>query len=228
MNRHRGQGTLLATAVAVVLLVGATTLGVAMADGALHDADRRPLDRRAAATLAERLSTANATSYRDGVVRSDRVRNLTAADLGRLAPPVVGRDVRVRLDGKTVVASPDAAGGTTVRRAVRVGRPRHERRQADLGRRRNLTVPAGVGRVRIYVASDENTTVTTVLADDRPVLHAAAGVEGTAVVGLARYDPTRLQFVVETTGNGNVSGRVRIEYRRIDARPAVLEVTVDD
>lgn len=228
MRRGRGQATLLATAVAVVLLVGATTLGVALADDALRDADREPLERRAAVTLADRLTTANATSYRDGVVRADRIRNLTTADLERLAPPVAGRDVRIRIDGETVVTGPDAAGGTTVRRAVRVGRERHGRRRIDLGGRRTLTVPAGVDRVRIYLVTGANTSVPTVLADRRPLLHADDGVEGTARVDVARYDPTRLRFVTETaTANDSVRGRARVEYVRIDTDPVVLEVTVD-
>lgn len=224
----RAQATLLATAVAVILLVGATALGVALADGALRDADRQPLERRAAATLTDRLTTANATSHRDGVLRRDRVRNLTAADLERLAPPVVGRDVRVRIGDTTVVTSPGAAGGATVRRAVRVGRERDGRRRLDLGAGRNLTVPAGVERVRIHVTTGENTTVPTVRADGRPVLHADDGVEGDATVDVARHDPTRLRFDAKTaTGNGTVRGRARVTYVRVDAEPVVLEVTVD-
>lgn len=224
----RGQATLLATAVAVVLLVGATALGVAVADEALRDADRSPLERRAATTLAERLTTANVTTHRDGVVRSGRIRNLTAADIGRLAPPTVGRDVRVRIGGEVVVETGSVAGGTTVRRAVRAGREQEVRRRIDLRGSRNTTVPAGVGRVRVHVTTGENTTVPTVLADRRPVLHAGSGVEGTATVAVSRHDPTRLRFVVETAiPNGTVTGRARITYVRVDDRPAVLEVTVD-
>lgn len=228
MECARGQATLLATAVAVIILVGATALGVALADGALRDADRRPLDRRAATTLAGRLTTANATSHRDGVLRADRVRNLTATDLDRLAPPVAGRDVRVRLDGEPVVADPDAAGGMTVRRAVRVGRERRQRQRIDLREGRNLTVPAGVERVRVHVVTGQNTTATTVRADGRPVLHAGGGIGGSATVHVARYDPTRLRFVVETeTAAGTVTGRVQLAYVRVVSRSAVLEVTVD-
>jgi hypothetical protein len=226
--RRRGQATLLATAVAVIVLVGATALGVALADGALRDADRNPMERRAATTLADRLTTANATSHRDGVVRADRVQNLTAADLERLAPPVAARDVRVRIDGETVVESPDAAGGTTVRRAVRVGREQRAEQQVDLQADHNLTVPAGVEQVRVHVTTGENTTVPTVRADGRPVLHALDGVEGGTTVPVAAADPTRLRFAAETeTESGTVRGQARVTYVRVDAEPAVLEVTVD-
>ncbi|MFB6281950.1 MAG: hypothetical protein ABEH40_08025 [Haloferacaceae archaeon] len=227
-GRTRGQATLLATAVAVVVLVGATALGVAMADGALGDADRRPLERRAATTLAERLTTANATTHRDGVVDPARVRNLTGADLERIAPPVRGRDARVAIDGRTAVTTGGVGADTTVRRAVRVGRASDVRRRIDLDARRNLTVPAGVGRVRVHVTTGENTTVPTVRADGRPVLHAGSGVEGRATVALGRHDPTRLRFAVETElRNGTVTARARVSYVRVTTRPAVLEVTVD-
>lgn len=226
-ERARGQATLLATAVAVILLVGATTLGVALADGALRDADRQPLERRAATTLADRLTTANETSHRDGVLRRDRVRDLTTDDLERLSPPVVGRDVRVRVDDRTVVATPDAGGGTTVRRAVRIGREKERHGRVDLEAGRNLTVPARVERVRVGVSTGENTTVPTVYADGRPVLHATGGVEGETTVGVARHDPTRLRFEVQTAArSGTVEGRARVTYVRVDHRPAVLEVTV--
>lgn len=226
MTRPRGQATLLAAAVAVVLLVGTTALGVALADDALRSADRRPLERHAARTLVDRLATADATTHRDGVVRADRMTNLTAADLAALAPATEGRDVRVRLGNETLVAAPDAGRGTTVRRVVRVGRRERGEARTALARDRNLTVPAGVERVRVYVTTGNNTTATTVLADGRPVLHAAAGVTGTSVVRVSRHDPTRLRVRLRTA-RGDPTGRVRIDYVRVRTRPAVLEVTVD-
>ncbi|MFB6304714.1 MAG: hypothetical protein ABEH47_06075 [Haloferacaceae archaeon] len=219
---RRGQATLLAAAVAVILLVGTTAIGVALADDALRGADRRPLERHAARTVADRLVTANETTYRDGVVRSDRMANLTAADLTALSPAAAGRAVRVRLGDETLVSAPAAGSGTTVSRVVRVGRTEREAAQVDLARRRNLTVPPGVERARVYVATGNNTTATTVLADGRPVLHADGGVDGTSVVRVSRHDPTRLRVRTD----GNVTGRVRIEYVRVRTDPAVLEVTV--
>lgn len=223
MTRVRGQATLLAAAVAVVLLLGATALGVAVADDALRSADRQPLERHAARTLAERLVTADATTHRDRVLLANRTRNLTAADLEALAPAVEGRDVRVRLGNETLVAAP-TAGGTTVRRAVRVGDTERGAARTNLTERRTLTVPPGVERVRLYVATGENTTAPTVLADGRPVLHADSGVEGTSVIRVSRHGPTHLRIRVSTA---NVTGRARIDYVRLRTRPAVLEVTVD-
>lgn len=223
MTRARGQATLLAAAVAVVILVGVTVLGVALADDALRSADRRPLERHAARSLADRLVTADATTHHDGVVRADRMRNLTADDLAALAPAVEDRNVRVRLGNVTLVGT-DVVDGTTVRRVARVGRTERGVERVRLSRRRSLTVPPGVARVRFYVATGNNTTATTVLADGRPVLHADDGVEGTSVVAVSRHDPTRLRV---RTATGNATGRVRVEYVRVRTEPAVLEVTVD-
>lgn len=221
---RRGQATLLAAAVAVVVLVGVTGLGVALADDALRGADRQPLERHAARALADRLVTADATTYRDGVVRADRVTNLTAADAAALAPAVEGRTVRVRLGDETPVATTAAGRGTTVRRVVRVGRAERGVNRTTLARDRNLTVPPGVERVRLYVATGNNTTATTVFADGRPVLHAGDGVEGTSVVRISRHDPTHLRI---ETATDEATGRARATYVRVRTRPAVLEVTVD-
>lgn len=217
---ERAQATLVAAAVAVILLVGATAMGVALADEALANADRQPLERRAARTLADRLLTADATTHRDGVLRADRVANLTVDDLERLSPPVAGRGVRVRIGNATPVDR--TAAGTTVRRTARVGRAKTAERRLALADGRSLTVPAGVERVRIHVGTANNTTVRTVLADGRPVLHAGGGIEGSTVVRVARHDPTRFRFL----GNGTV-GRARVDYVRVTTRPVVVEVTVD-
>lgn len=217
--RRRGQSNLLAVAVAVVVLVASTGLAVAVADDALVRADRDPVARHAAAATADRLVTATApTTRRENVLRSARVANLTAAGVGRLAPPARGAPLSVRLDGRTLVARGSPAG-PTVRRSVRVARTDRVTETYEANGTR-ITVPSSVGRAEVRVRSGPNTTLTTVRADGRVVLHDGAGLAGTATVRLSPLGPTTLR--APTDGNATV----RVAYDRVRTRPATLEVRV--
>jgi hypothetical protein len=218
---RRGQASLVAVAVGVVLVVAAAGLGVTLADEALRSADREPVERRAATGLVDRIASANATSRRPGLLRAG-VRNLTAAEVDALAPAVRNRPVRVRLDGRTVLERGRLGGATTVRRVVGVARPTAAERSIELADRTNLTLPPGVGRVRVYVRAGNNTTVTALFADGRPVLHADGGIEGTAVVRLDRRGRTDLRVGID----GPARGVLRVNYVRVEREPATLEVSV--
>ena len=218
---RRGQASLVAVAVGVVLVVAAAGLGVTLADGALRGADREPIERRAAAGLADRIASADATSRRPGLLRAG-IRNLTATEADALAPAVRDRPIRVRLDGRIVFERGRLAGATTVRRVVGVARPAATERSVELADRPTIELPPGVGRVRVYVRAGNNTTVTALLADGRPVLHADGGIEGTAVVRLDRRGRTELRVRTD----GSTRGVLRVNYVRLGREPAVLEVSV--
>jgi hypothetical protein len=215
----RAQSNLLSVAVAVVLLVTATGLSVAVADDALVRADRDPLARHAAAATADRLvATGSPTTRRANVLRGARVANLTAANVDALAPPARGSPLAVRLDGRTLVARGSPAG-PTVRRHVRVARTERVTETYEAGGTR-VVVPAGVDRVDVRVRSGPNTTLSTVRADGRPVLHDPDGLAGAATVRLSPRGPTTLR--ASTAGNATV----RVAYDRVRTRPATLEVRV--
>jgi hypothetical protein len=219
MSGARAQSNLLSVAVAVVVLVAATGLAVAVADDALVRADREPVARHAATATADRLvANASPTTRRANVLRGARVQNLTAADVDALAPPARGYPLVVRLDGRTLVAR-GSPGGPRVRRHVRVDRTERVAATYEANGTR-ITVPGGVDRVDLRLRSGPNTTLTTVRADGRVVLHDPGGLAGAATVRLSSRGPTTLR--APTDGNATV----RVAYDRVRTRPATLEVRV--
>ncbi|SFF89502.1 hypothetical protein SAMN04488063_0693 [Halopelagius inordinatus] len=218
----RGQANLLALAAAVVLLTAATVGSVALADRALGGADRDPGTRHAAEAAGARLVAADANhTRRANVLNRTAVRALNASELDRLAPPVRGRAVRVRLGNETLLERGDP-DGPTVRRVVRVekGTPRTE--TVDLSGRTAVSLPDRVRRVGLEVSARENATVTTVRANDRVILHDASGLEGEYVASVPPVASPRLSFALE--GGRNATAVVR--WTETNATTEQLVVTV--
>lgn len=221
----RGQANLLVLGVALLLLTGVAGLGIALADGAFASADREPLDRRGAATLADRIAAADAsTTYRENVLNETAVESLTASDADDLAPPVRDRSVRVRLGEKTLLMRGEPTTGTTVRRIVLVGNQTAETRTLDLSETRSTTLPRRTSQVRLRIDPDPNATVTTVRANDRVVLHNRTGIDGESTIDVSRYETTRLSF----DHSGSPAGDVTVTYYPTETTKSVLEVTVGD
>lgn len=214
----RGQANLAALAVALVALVSATTLGVVVADGALADADRDPITRRAATTVADRFVSAEATTVRPNVVDGNVLPSFTAARLDSLAPPVEGRDVRVRVGERVVVERGDPTGGSTVSRVVLVASGTERTRRFSVTDGSEFTLPRRSTRVDLQF--DADSSVTTVRANDRVVLHDPDGLDDTRSVRLSRYETTTLAF-------SGGSGEVTVTSYPRQTRKAMLEVTVD-
>jgi hypothetical protein len=221
----RGQANLLALPVALVLLTGATVLGVAVADAALAEAQRDPADRHAATATADRLVAAGAsTTVRANALDADAIDDLNATRLDDVAPPAAGADVRVALDGDPIAARGAPGGGTTVRRSVVVvSRSSPTRRAERLENGSDVVVPGRVGRATVAVDPGPNTTIRTVRANDRVVLHDDAGLDTTATVRLSRYEPT----TISVDAGANATGRLAVTYRPVTAEPRTLTVTVD-
>lgn len=219
----RGQANLLALVAALVLLTTAAVGSVALADRALGDADRNPGARHAAEAVSARLVAADANhTRRANVANGTAIRALNASELDRLAPPVRGRAVRVRLGNETIVERGDP-DGPTVRRLVRV--ERYERRSVsvDFSRRASVSLPDRVRRVGIDASTRGNTTLSTVRANDRVVLHDESGLEGEYVVSVPPVAPPRLSFAVE----GGRDGRATVRWAETNATTERLAVTVD-
>jgi hypothetical protein len=220
----RAQANLVALAVALLLLTGATVVAVSAADDALVAADGDPAERRAANAVADGLVAADAqTTDRANVLNASRVDGL---DADALAPPAAGHAVRVRLDGATLVERGTVRGGTTVRRAVLVvSRPETVRLTVDIDNRSTVRrpIPRGVGRATVDVLPGPNTTIPTVRANDRVVMHADAGLNGERAVALYRHEPT----TVRVDGARNATGMVVVTYRPPTVEERILEVTVD-
>lgn len=226
----RGQTNLIALAAALVLLTTATVVGVALADVALNDATRTPVERRAALGTADRLVAASApTTVRANAMDAAAVDDLTAARLESLAPVIRGRAVRVSLDGETLVERGAPSDGVTVRRAVvvvtRGEAVRVERNVTDAANASGVRVPRGVGRATVAVRPQGNGTLDVVRADDRVVLYDEEGLNTTATVRVGRYAPTTLR--AGGNGEANASGAFAVQYRPVRTHEATLTVTVD-
>jgi hypothetical protein len=221
----RAQTNLVALVLALVLVTGAIVVGVAVADGALAGADRDPLDRHAATSVADRLVAADSpTTVRANALAAAAVEALNASRVEALAPPAEGAALRITLDGESVVERGTPSGGVTVRRSVTVvSRSETVRRVANLSRGPRVRVPRGVGRVTVAVDSGVNTTIRTVRAGGRVVLYDGAGLETNATVHLSRYEPT----TIRTGAGANATGRVVVTYNRPAVETHTLAVTVD-
>ena len=216
--RSRGQANLLSLAVALVALLSATTLGLVVADGALADADRDPLERRTAVTAADRLVSAPATTVRPNVLDAAALRTVSDRALAELAPPTEGRAVRLDLDGETVFERGDPTGGTTIQRIVLVAEPTIRTRTVAVEDGSGYTLSRRTSQVTITF--DGNSTVETVRLNGRVVLHDPDGLAGRFSVSASRYETATLGFA-----GGSAS--VRVENHPFQTRKATLRVTVD-
>lgn len=215
----RGQANLAALAVALVALVSATTLGLVVADGALADAERAPLERRAAVAAADRLVSSERTTARPNVVLGRVLRSLGTDELDGLAPPVEGHAVRLRLDDETLFERGDPTGGTTVSRVVLVAEPTTRSRTVTVDDGTALTLPRRTESVEL--AFDTDSDVETVRLNGRVVLHDPDGLRGEFTVRASRYETATLSF------EGG-SGGVRVTSHPLQTTKATLRVTVDE
>jgi hypothetical protein len=221
---RRGQANLLALGVALLALTTAAGVGLGLADAALAGADRQPLDRAAAEGAADRLVAADAqTTRRANVLAASAVESLAVARLERLAPAVEGRDVRVRLNDEVLLERGSPDGGVTVRRVVLVAEETTATRTLDLAESAQTTLPRRTDRLRLAIDSSRNTTVVTVRADDRVVLHDPSGLAGNVTLPVSRYETTTIAFEMRGAGEGTVT----LTYYPDQQRKAVLEVSVD-
>lgn len=222
MGRDRAQANLPALAVALLVVTTAMGLSVALADGAFSTATREPGERRVAVALGDRLVSPDSwLTTRANVVDASRTDELDAA-LDDRYPVASGWDVRVALGGRVLVERGDPTAGTTVRRLVLV-----ERRQSRtlVLREPRLTLPRRTPRATLTVDPSNGTTVTTVRANGRVVLHDPDGLDGEYGVDLSRYETTRLTVA---HGGPFPPGDVSVTYYPAQTTKGELVVTVDD
>jgi hypothetical protein len=221
----RAQTNLVALTLALVLVTGATVVGVAVADAALADAERDPRDRHAATAVADRLVAADApTTVRANALDASAIEDLNASHAEALAPPAAGAAIRITLDGEPVVERGSPGSGATIRRSVVVvSRAATTRRTGNVSNGTTVAVPRAVDRAVVTVDPGPNTTVRTVRANGRVVLYDGAGLETNATVYLSRDEST----AIRVDAGANATGRVAVTYRRPLTETRILEVTVD-
>lgn len=221
----RAQTSLPALGFALLLLTGVLVLGVAVADGALLDADRTALQRQAAVDLSDRLVTADAPlTERANVLNETAVAGLDARTLRTRYGVTADTDVKVSLDGITLASTGTVDGGTTIARLVVVERTTTRTLTPSFSAHNRVTLPRRTDRATLTIQPGSGTTVTTVRANDRVVLHNDSGLRGTFDVSLS---PTRTtQFSFEASALLS-AGSVDITYYPAVTEKARLEVTVD-
>jgi hypothetical protein len=221
----RGQANLVTLAVGMVVLTAAAGAGVVVAGDALRGADRSPEQRRVAVALSERLVDADtALTTRANVVNGTRIDRLNASRLRSRFPVARGVAFRVTLGDRTLASAGDPGGGTTVRRIVLVRRAGTATVTPRVRPGENVTLPRRTPRVRLSIRPPSGTTVRTVRANGRVVLHDPGGVSGNHSVAVSRFETTRIR--VNATGV-LPPGSVRVAYDPARTTKAVLEVTVD-
>ena len=224
--RRTGQANLVALVAALVAVTTAMVLGVAVADTALDGTVRTPGDRHAATAVADRLVAADSPlANRSNVLDGAAVDAATAPQLRARYPVLDGRAFRVTLDDKTVARNGTVRDGTTMRRLVVVERSRRVTVEPEFSAGNVVTLPQRTPRVRVTVDSPVDSSVRTVRASNRTVLHAPDGrLEGTYTVSVSRRETVQFAFLA----NGTLErGDVTLELYPRNTTKAVLGVTVD-
>ncbi len=220
----RGQVSLPALAIALLLVTATTVFAVTTGRGALLASDRDPIERQQALGVSERLVSADGPLTR-------RANVLDAAALGSLTPATLRNRyglpadaaVSVRLDSRPLVRDGDAGSGTTVERLVLVANRSSRTVTPRFGGTRSVTLPRRTGEARLAIRPSGGANVTAVRANGRVVLRNASGLNGSFAVDLSRRETTRFEFA----GNGTLQrGDVTVTFPVERTHKAVLSVTV--
>lgn len=221
----RAQASLPALAVALVVLTGATLVGLTLAEGALLSADRPADERRTAVSLGDRLVAADSPlTDRANVLNRTRLDRFDAGELRSAFPASQGSDVRVTVSDDIVSATEERVQGTTIRRLVVVADSGERTVRPSMGVSNAFTLPRRTDRVEIGLAPPVNETVETVRANDRVVLHDPGGLRGTFDVNLSTRETVRMAFEANNT---LPDGSVRVTFPTERTSRATMAVTVD-
>lgn len=212
----RGQATLAAFAVAVVIVIAALSVALAVADGAVTGETRDATDARLAAGAADRLTAADAAhTRRRAVLNATRIGRLTATNVTTRIPALTETAFRIELGDRVIAERGDPTAGATVRRIVLVGRETPRTRTVNATRA--VSLPRRTATLRFDF---RNASVETVRVGDRVVLHDPDGLTGPVAIPVRRSETARVTF-------GNATGRVEITSYPTRTQKRRLVVTVD-
>ncbi|RRJ29182.1 DUF7263 family protein [Halocatena pleomorpha] len=215
-TKTRGQASLLALVVSLVVLTAILGLALTVVDGAYRSADRDPHERRIATSLADRLvSERSPYTTRASVMNETKLRTWSGQQFTNTYPFTNKAELHVRAGNETIIERGTPTGGTTVRRIVL--QERHQQQTTPISE--NPVIPAGIQRTTITVPA--RASVTTIHANDRVVLHDPSGLTGSFEIALTGLEPTQLRATEER------SDAVTVTYARVQTTPTELVVTVD-
>ncbi len=221
----RAQTELPALGLALLVLTAVTVLGVVVADEAVRSADRSALDRQAAVSLSERLvGPESHLTTRANVLNETAVDALNASTLRTRYGVPNGTDAKVTLEGKNIVATGGVEDGERIERLVVVEQRQRRTLTPAFRGRTAVTLPRRTDRAAIRIRPPENTTVTTVRANERVVLYDESGLDGRHTVSLSRH---RTADIYVDASGPLYQGNVTLTYYPLETRKARLGVTVD-
>jgi len=221
----RAQTELPAVGIALVLLTSVLVLGIGAADSALSSTERPALEQQAAVGLSEQLTAPSANvTRRANTLDPASLTNLTVGTLESQYGASPDHDIRLRLDGETLLESGDPTGGTTIARLVIVEHRTANTRVPELDGNRTVTLPQRAVAPTVEIDPPANTTVQRVRADDRLLLQNSSGLDGAYDLSLSPFETEQLRF--EALGP-LPAGSVEITHDRIETEKQTLEVTVD-
>lgn len=223
---ERAQSNLVTLVVALLAVSATTVLVLSVADGAIGRESRDVGDRRTAVALSERLVAPDGPlTARANVLDGDAVDRFDAATLESAYPVARQGAVTVELDDRTLAATGDPVGGTTIQRVVVVQRREAVTLTPTLSADNDhaTTLPRRTPRVEVRIDPPAGTTVEAVRANGRVVLANRSGLDGTFTVRVSRFETTRLEF--ETDGP-LPRGSVETTYFPARTTKSVLSVTV--
>lgn len=221
----RGQTSLPALGIALVVLVTTTLFALSVADGQLVTADREAVERGSTLALTDRLVAQNSpVTTRENVLRDGALGALSVDDLREAYGLGPESAVRVSLEGESVVEAGDPDGGTTIERIVLVENRTTRTIRPHFDSSRRVTLPRRSPSLSLEINPAGNATVETVRANDAVILEDPGGLSGRYDVRISRYETATLAF----DGTGDLTrGDVTVAYRPAGTRKARLRVTVD-
>lgn len=221
----KAQTTLPVIGIALVLVTSVGLIAVLAGQGSIQQAREPYVERATAIGLSERLiENRSALAVRENVIAANRFGEVDEPYLRERLGVGEAVDVRVTLDGQTLVDSGTRGDATTVERIVWVERSRARLREPRIRGGVEVTLPRRVTRVTLTLSPRPDTTVTAVTADEQVVLADESGLNGTYEVDISRFETT--EIAVDAVGPLR-RGDLELAYRVPRRQRAILAVTVD-
>jgi hypothetical protein len=221
----RGQTELPAIGVALLVLTATAVLGVGIAQNAFSAADRSPVERQTAVGVSDRLvDDGSGLTVRQNVIDEARLEQLDGQKLREQYGLPAGANAQILLDGAVIASTGEVSGGARIERIVLLEQRSVRTINPELQPTRTVTLPRRTDRATLTLSPPENTTVTTVWANDRVLLASQDGLAGEHELSLSPFETTELRF--EAVGP-LTSDHAVIEFYPSETRKAVLEVVVD-
>lgn len=224
-DRRRGQASLIAVAIAVVLLAGVTLLSLSIAAGAFDTADREPIERRHAVAAADNLvANSSPLTKAPNAIDRETLTDLPPAKVRRLVPVDETVDVWIRLDDTELLRRGAPERGTTVRRLVLVERVTPVEHAHRLnGSRTTLRYANRSDRLTVDLRGLPD-RVETVRINGRTRLHNESGLTGRYTLRVDRQRPPQLTVI----GASSLAGHnVTVTAHEWRTSTGILAVTLD-